>query len=74
TYFPAPYLSDVSFMYQTAYQIDKFKLINVIAVAQKHIDQGISKPMVNGLCNYITCQTYVWFCPLYYVHDNTLYG
>ncbi|MDV3143561.1 MAG: class 1b ribonucleoside-diphosphate reductase subunit alpha [Candidatus Phytoplasma australasiaticum] len=42
TYFPAPYLSDVSFMYQTAYQIDKFKLINVIAVAQKHIDQGIS--------------------------------
>ncbi|UQV27216.1 class 1b ribonucleoside-diphosphate reductase subunit alpha [Candidatus Phytoplasma asiaticum] len=42
TYFPAPYLSDFSFMYQTAYQIDKFKLINVIAVAQKHIDQGIS--------------------------------
>ncbi|MDO8060037.1 class 1b ribonucleoside-diphosphate reductase subunit alpha [Candidatus Phytoplasma citri] len=42
TYFPAPYLSDFSFMYQTAYQIDKFKLINVISVAQKHIDQGIS--------------------------------
>ncbi|MDV3205445.1 MAG: class 1b ribonucleoside-diphosphate reductase subunit alpha [Weeping tea tree witches'-broom phytoplasma] len=42
TYFPAPNLSEVSFMYQTAYQIDKFKLIDVIAMAQKHVDQGIS--------------------------------
>ncbi|AYJ01177.1 class Ib ribonucleoside-diphosphate reductase assembly flavoprotein NrdI [Candidatus Phytoplasma ziziphi] len=42
TYFPAPNLADYSFMYQTAYKMNKFKLIDVIATAQKHIDQGIS--------------------------------
>ncbi|MDV3166840.1 MAG: class 1b ribonucleoside-diphosphate reductase subunit alpha [Vigna little leaf phytoplasma] len=42
TYFPAPGLEDYGFMYQTAYLMDKFKLIDVIATAQKHIDQGIS--------------------------------
>lgn len=42
TYFPAPGLADYSFMYQTAYKMDKFKIIDVMATAQKHIDQGIS--------------------------------
>lgn len=42
TYFPVPGLADYSFMYKTAYKMDKFKLIDVIATAQKHIDQGIS--------------------------------
>ncbi|MEZ0180167.1 class 1b ribonucleoside-diphosphate reductase subunit alpha ['Camptotheca acuminata' phytoplasma] len=42
TYFPAPGLKDFSFMYQTAYKMDKFKIIDVIATAQKHVDQGIS--------------------------------
>ncbi|WP_341266569.1 class 1b ribonucleoside-diphosphate reductase subunit alpha [Candidatus Phytoplasma fraxini] len=42
TYFPAPGLAENAFMYQTAYKMDKFKLIDVIATAQKHIDQGIS--------------------------------
>lgn len=42
TYFPAPALDTADFMYETAYKIDKFKVIDVIATAQKHIDQGIS--------------------------------
>ncbi|MGE9276306.1 MAG: class 1b ribonucleoside-diphosphate reductase subunit alpha [Candidatus Phytoplasma pruni] len=42
TYFPAPSLAEVSFMYKTAYKMDNYKIINVIAMAQKHIDQGIS--------------------------------
>lgn len=42
TYFPVPGLADYAFMYKTAYRMDKFKLIDVIATAQKHIDQGIS--------------------------------
>ncbi|MDC9032048.1 class 1b ribonucleoside-diphosphate reductase subunit alpha [Columbia Basin potato purple top phytoplasma] len=42
TYFPVPGLADYAFMYKTAYKMDKFKLIDVIATAQKHIDQGIS--------------------------------
>ena len=29
-------------MYETAYRMDKFKIIDVIATAQKHVDQGIS--------------------------------
>lgn len=42
TYFPVPFLQEADFMYETAYNIDKFKLIDVIATIQKHIDQGIS--------------------------------
>ncbi|KND62589.1 class 1b ribonucleoside-diphosphate reductase subunit alpha, partial [Candidatus Phytoplasma phoenicium] len=42
TYFPVPALKDFAFMYQTAYRMDKKKIIDVIATAQKHIDQGIS--------------------------------
>ena len=42
TYFPMPALDTASFMYETAYKMDKFKIIDTIAVIQKHIDQGIS--------------------------------
>lgn len=42
TYFPMPALESASFMYETAYKMDKFKIIDVIATAQKHVDQGIS--------------------------------
>ena len=42
TYFPMPSLDTASFMYETAYRMDNFKVIDVIATAQKHVDQGIS--------------------------------
>ncbi|HHX07650.1 MAG TPA: class 1b ribonucleoside-diphosphate reductase subunit alpha [Erysipelothrix sp.] len=42
TYFPAPSLDTAEFMYETAYDMDKYKIIDVIATAQKHVDQGIS--------------------------------
>ncbi len=42
TYFPSPALDTAEFMYETAYRMDKYKLIDVIATAQKHVDQGIS--------------------------------
>jgi len=42
TYFPMPALEVASFMYETAYKMDNFKIIDVIATAQKHVDQGIS--------------------------------
>jgi len=42
TYFPMPALDTASFMYETAYKMDNFKIIDVIATAQKHVDQGIS--------------------------------
>ena len=37
-----PALDTAAFMYETAYKMDKFKIIDVIATAQKHVYQGIS--------------------------------
>ncbi|MDE8071407.1 class 1b ribonucleoside-diphosphate reductase subunit alpha [Erysipelothrix rhusiopathiae] len=42
TYFPMPAADVAGFMYESAYQMDKYKIIDVIATAQKHVDQGIS--------------------------------
>ncbi len=42
TYFPMPALETAEFMYETAYVMDNYKIIDVIATAQKHVDQGIS--------------------------------
>lgn len=42
-YYPAPYLSDETIpYYEMAYDIDQRKIIDVYAVAQKHVDQGLS--------------------------------
>lgn len=42
-YYPAPYLSDKTISYyESAYDIDQRKIINVYATAGKHIDQGAS--------------------------------
>lgn len=43
TYYPMPYLSqDNYFYYKSAYNINQFKLIDLIAEIGQHIDQGIS--------------------------------
>lgn len=42
TYFPMPAAQQAAFMYESAYQMDNYKVIDVIAKAQKHVDQGIS--------------------------------
>lgn len=43
TYYPMPYLSaQTMWFYKSAYNIDQFKLIDLIAEMQEHIDQGIS--------------------------------
>lgn len=43
TYFPMPFLSpDNMFVYKSAYNVDQFALIDLIAEIQPHIDQGIS--------------------------------
>ncbi len=42
TYFPMPHLDTASFMYEDAYSIDNYKVIDVISTIQKHVDQGIS--------------------------------
>ncbi|MFX3622485.1 MAG: class 1b ribonucleoside-diphosphate reductase subunit alpha [Ectobacillus sp.] len=43
TYYPMPYLSMETFWYyKSAYDMNQFKLIDLIAEIQQHIDQGIS--------------------------------
>jgi len=42
-YYPAPYLSDETIpYYEMAYDIDQRKIIDTYAIAQKHVDQGLS--------------------------------
>lgn len=43
THFPAPYLSkETNWYYKSAYDIDTYKLLDLMAIIQEHIDQGIS--------------------------------
>ena len=43
TYYPAPYLTkDNALYYKDVYKTDMYKMLDLVAVAQKHIDQGIS--------------------------------
>lgn len=43
TYYPMPFLDEMTAsVYQTAYQIDQMKLIDLVSVIQEHVDQGIS--------------------------------
>lgn len=42
-YYPAPYLSDETLpYYQSAYDIDQRRIIDIYATAQVHVDQGLS--------------------------------
>ena len=43
TYYPMPYLSrDNILLYKSAFNMDMFKMIDLVSVIQEHIDQGIS--------------------------------
>lgn len=43
TYYPMPYLSkDTFWYYKSSYDMNQFKLIDLVAEIQEHVDQGIS--------------------------------
>ncbi|MDR2008768.1 MAG: class 1b ribonucleoside-diphosphate reductase subunit alpha [Alphaproteobacteria bacterium] len=43
TYYPMPFLDKSNFfLYKSAYNMDNFKVIDLISVIQRHVDQGIS--------------------------------
>ena len=43
TYYPMPGLSSKTwFLYKEAYEMDMFKIVDLIATIQKHVHQGIS--------------------------------
>lgn len=65
TYYPMPYLSrENQWYYTSAYNIDQFKLIDLIAEIQEHIDQGISTIL------YINSGTSTRELARYYVYAN----
>ncbi len=72
TYFPMPALDTSAFMYESAYRIDNFKVIDVIATAQKHVDQGISFEL--GITSEITTKELVrYYLYAHYQGIKTLY-
>lgn len=43
TFYPMPFLSQETYwFYKTAYNTDMYRLIDLVAMAQQHVDQGIS--------------------------------
>jgi ribonucleoside-diphosphate reductase alpha chain len=72
TYFPMPALDTASFMYESAYRIDNYKVIDVIATAQKHVDQGISFEL--GITSEITTKELIrYYLYAHYQGVKTLY-
>jgi len=80
TYYPMPFLSrDNFFYYKSAYQMDQFKVIDLIAEIQPHIDQGISTVLhVNSdvttrqLSRYYVYAAKKGLKSLYYTRTNRL--
>ncbi|WP_239615113.1 class 1b ribonucleoside-diphosphate reductase subunit alpha [Cohnella mopanensis] len=80
TYYPMPFLSrDNFFFYKSAYQMDQFKVIDLIAEIQPHVDQGISTVLhVNSdvttrqLSRYYVYAAKKGLKSLYYTRTNRL--
>ncbi|GFN33322.1 class 1b ribonucleoside-diphosphate reductase subunit alpha [Paenibacillus xylaniclasticus] len=80
TYYPMPYLAkDNYFFYKSAYQMDQFKVIDMIAEISQHIDQGISTVLhVNSnvttreLARYYIYAAKKGLKSLYYTRTNRL--
>lgn len=80
TYYPMPYLSkDNFFFYKSAYRMDQFKVIDLIAEIQAHVDQGISTVLhVNSdvttrqLARYYIYAARKGLKSLYYTRTNRL--
>ncbi|MDF2925591.1 MAG: subunit alpha of ribonucleotide-diphosphate reductase [Paenibacillaceae bacterium] len=80
TYYPMPYLArDNIFYYKSAYQMDQFKVLDLIAEIQAHVDQGISTVLhVNSdvstrqLARYYIYAARIGLKSLYYTRTNML--
>lgn len=65
TYYPMPYLTRKNrFFYKSAYNMDMYKLIDLVAVAQQHIDQGISTTL------YVDSNTSTRELARYYIYAH----
>lgn len=65
TYYPMPFLAeDNFFFYKSAYHMDMFKMIDLIAEIQAHIDQGISTTL------YVDSNTSTKELARYYIYAH----
>lgn len=80
TYYPMPYMNRENFFYyKSAYQMDQFKVLDLIAEIQAHVDQGISTVLhVNSdvttrqLARYYIYAARKGLKSLYYTRTNRL--
>jgi ribonucleoside-diphosphate reductase alpha chain len=80
TYYPMPFLArDNIFYYKSAYQMDQFKVMDLVAEIQAHVDQGISTVLhVNSdistrqLARYYIYAAKIGLKSLYYTRTNML--
>lgn len=67
TYYPMPYLSEENvFFYKSAYRMDMMKVLELIAMIQPHIDQGISTTL------YVDSETSTRELVRYYLYAHHL--
>lgn len=65
TYYPMPYLSPETFWYyKSSYNVDQFKLIDLVAEMQEHVDQGISTIL------YVTSEVSTRDLARYYIYAH----
>ncbi|MDQ1232751.1 ribonucleoside-diphosphate reductase alpha chain [Paenibacillus sp. SORGH_AS306] len=80
TYYPMPYMQqDNYFYYKSAYQMNQFKVLDLIAEIQNHVDQGISTVLHVGsdvttrqLARYYLYAAHKGLKSLYYTRTKLL--
>jgi len=80
TYCPMPYLSkDNLFFYKSAYHMDQFKVLDLIAEIAAHVDQGVSTVLhvssdvsTRQLARYYLYAAHIGLKSLYYTRTNRL--
>lgn len=80
TYYPMPFLApETVFLYKSAYRMNMFKLLDLIAEAQQHVDQGISTTLyvdsntsTRELVRYYLYAHHLGLKSLYYTRTKNL--
>lgn len=67
TYYPMPYMDETNFwFYKSAFDMNQFKIMDLIAAAQEHVDQGISTIL------YVNSDVSTKELARYYIYANEI--
>ncbi|MED4039859.1 class 1b ribonucleoside-diphosphate reductase subunit alpha (plasmid) [Niallia taxi] len=67
TYYPMPYMDETNFwFYKSAFDMNQFKVMDLIAAAQEHVDQGISTIL------YVNSDVSTKELARYYIYANEI--